>query len=810
MILQELTLKPFAGLSSLKVVFSEGLNVVLGPNEAGKTTLVNALKMALFMPAQYDKRTFEREISRFLPLRGGDTIQVELTFRVNQDSYLLLKSWGKKREASLTLPRGGLLTDPKLLQEKLQELLVLKEGTYHHVLFAYQSRMGSTLDSLNEPHGPVQDLASLLRKGFLETDGISIEQLGRKIEKRYTDYFSRWDRDLRRPENNRGIENPFKKEVGEILGAYYKKERLSLELNRVLNYERRVDELNREMEVLLSEIASLREFTENRREFVEDARKRVVLELERKNLQDEEGRLKEVSQKWPALEQDLKNMETGLADLKKRLSQLTEELDQAKMREASKRKIEKLSRVEKKRKELQEAMELQSGMKKITKEDYREIQRLHDELSRLKTSIQAGKIGLTLMTDIPMELKIKKDFEEEVSHSLHAGQSFEVSAAGQIRLVHQDWDLKVRSGEMDFDRLQALFTRVSKEYGEMLGRLDIHDADEGKRLYESYEKQSQNVGSLRKQFDEALEGERYEELEKSKDLLLETIPVRSMADIGRELGEAESRIRQTEREMEGKTRQLKDWERDFGSKDRLLDLLLERRSEMKDREKSLQGLKALPKGILDPAAFISEFEKKLEVLKKKEKDFSEKRIVRAGWDAEAPDETREEIEIKWKEAQKEFDRIEKEGDAVSEILKTFHEIRKLMDEGTMDPWMEELQKVVAPLTLNRYRGIRLGEGGWGGAERADGVEVPSAVLSMGTRVGMGLALRLSMARYFLKDLDGFMVLDDPLVDMDPGRQEAAVRVLSNFSKEKQTIIFTCHPGHAELLGGHKIELSLVS
>jgi exonuclease SbcC len=77
---------------------------------------------------------------------------------------------------------------------------------------------------------------------------------------------------------------------------------------------------------------------------------------------------------------------------------------------------------------------------------------------------------------------------------------------------------------------------------------------------------------------------------------------------------------------------------------------------------------------------------------------------------------------------------------------------------------------------------------------------------MGTKAGLGLALRLSMAGYFLKDLEGFLILDDPMVDMDPERQKAAADVVRGFSKNKQVILFTCHPNHAEMLGGNLIRL----
>jgi exonuclease SbcC len=57
---------------------------------------------------------------------------------------------------------------------------------------------------------------------------------------------------------------------------------------------------------------------------------------------------------------------------------------------------------------------------------------------------------------------------------------------------------------------------------------------------------------------------------------------------------------------------------------------------------------------------------------------------------------------------------------------------------------------------------------------------------------------LAMADYFLKEEDGFLVMDDPLVDLDPQRQKLAAGVLSRFAEEKQVVLFTCHPAHASL------------
>ncbi|RPJ04575.1 MAG: hypothetical protein EHM36_10065, partial [Deltaproteobacteria bacterium] len=185
MILRELGLAPFAGLANLRVAFREGLNVVLGPNEAGKSTLVHALKRVLFTPTKYDKKVFDRDLMPFLPLDGGDTIEVELTFSVGAGTFRLRKSWGGKKECHLDLPHGGVLADPSAVHHEMKKLLGSSEGTYQNVLIAFQAGLGRTFENLKEDPATTHDLASILRKGILETDGVSIERLSEAIEARF-------------------------------------------------------------------------------------------------------------------------------------------------------------------------------------------------------------------------------------------------------------------------------------------------------------------------------------------------------------------------------------------------------------------------------------------------------------------------------------------------------------------------------------------------------------------------------------------------------------------------------------------------
>jgi exonuclease SbcC len=404
-----------------------------------------------------------------------------------------------------------------------------------------------------------------------------------------------------------------------------------------------------------------------------------------------------------------------------------------------------------------------------------------------------------------MNLKVRRDFEEEVSHILSSGSPLDLSAGGQIVIDHTLWTLKVKSGEADFEQMSAHFDRVSREFHGQLQGLNLSGFEEAKKAHESFQRETAAVEALKRQIEEILDGETYEELAS----LAAAAPApgrRSMKEITEENAEVIANIRQAEAAIESGCGQIAEWERGYRSKEELLDLLVEKRGELKNRLETLRLLKPLPEEIPSAESFLSVFETKQKTLKKIEQELAERRIARAELEARGAEETAEEIETRQKETEDRFRRIESEGEAISEIRETYQSVKRSMDDKTMDPWVGEIEKVVAPLTVNRYRIIHFGKNRPPGAERADGLNVPFHVLSMGTKVGLGMALRLSMARYFLRDLEGFLLLDDPLVDMDPERQQAAAEVIRAFAEKKQVILMTCHPLHAERLGGNLIRL----
>jgi ABC-type lipoprotein export system ATPase subunit len=314
------------------------------------------------------------------------------------------------------------------------------------------------------------------------------------------------------------------------------------------------------------------------------------------------------------------------------------------------------------------------------------------------------------------------------------------------------------------------------------------------------------VDGLQERLKQELEGHTYEDLKKQATGS-QVKPRRLAITISGERGRAEGKLDTNEHAIQENQKRLGELVKKYKTQGRLFNLLVDKRAEMRELDRKLQKLKPLPKSIKDPEDFIKNFERKRDVdLPNEKKYLADILVKQAELQARAPEETPEEIEVRLREAQLAFEQIELKANALAQIRTVFEQIKLEKDTQTLNPWLEELGRVLEPLTADRYNKIEWAEDDNSKAIRKDGQEIPFDLLSTGTKVGLGLALRLSMARYFLVGLRGFLVMDDPLVDIDPERQSAAAKVIQNFARDKQVIIVTCHPSHAELLGGHVIHL----
>lgn len=118
MYLKSLKVADFAGLGRVEFgPFSPELNVLVGNNEAGKSTLLTALRAAFF----HKHRGRGEAIEAFAPYRGEGRPQVAVEFQLGEAEYALSKSFLQRPGAELSWGRDRLSGDA--VEEKLAELL---------------------------------------------------------------------------------------------------------------------------------------------------------------------------------------------------------------------------------------------------------------------------------------------------------------------------------------------------------------------------------------------------------------------------------------------------------------------------------------------------------------------------------------------------------------------------------------------------------------------------------------------------------------------------------------------------------------
>ena len=96
MIIERLRVNPFGFFKDRELRFQPHMNVVLGPNEAGKSTIFGAIKSSL-LRTRLTKRELAGHIGRFLPAGGGDVARLELGFRTAEGLWVLRRAMGGLR-----------------------------------------------------------------------------------------------------------------------------------------------------------------------------------------------------------------------------------------------------------------------------------------------------------------------------------------------------------------------------------------------------------------------------------------------------------------------------------------------------------------------------------------------------------------------------------------------------------------------------------------------------------------------------------------------------------------------------------------
>lgn len=807
MILERIHLAPFAGLSDFELEFRQGLNVILGPNEAGKSTLFHAVNRGIFLPSKLYKKDFEKQIRDYIP-HNGDTSAVEIGFSVGSESFKLFRRWGPSPHVQLTQADGSTITDEKTVTDIISKLLPADQGTFNTVLMTSQSGLAATLEALKETsRTTINSLSDILMKTVLSTDGVSVDTFKQALNKKHSEAYSNWDIERNCPRDNRGINNPHKNNVGSILTAYYQVERLRRDQEQAVDYENQLDKINREIVEYESDLIEISSFLNKNDALVRDLQVHEKIDKNIEIIDRDIKECKKAAGDWPVIEKDLATSREKIPELNNALKSFGTELHNAKNALMSKELKQRYKRAQKLQERVEAAQKELTGVPSLGDKELTEIRKTAARADQLKAGLSAGTLETNFHAKEPISISVQKDFDKTAEEKLSARQNLRIQAGGRIIIDHGSWSLEIVSGSGDFSKIMKNLETAEKKLSETLDKFGTSSAEEAATLNRNYEKKRMSLDAARKSLTDELGKETFESLsEQVQKLGSLNTGDRTPEEIVREQTKTENRLDNLNKKIKECQKKIGEYKSIYDTGDKLFDRLGQLQSQRTKLSEQLAGLTPIPSNIKNIGEFIQQFEKTRSNMQSTKDVMNRAKLSRAEITGAMPELSVEEITRLLDDAREKFEEALERGSAIDAIITATKKELGKIDTNMFQSLEEKIIEYVQYITESRYTGVTLSDGVPEGFERNDGKRFDYNLLSAGTKDIFALTIRLAMADYFLDGANGFLMMDDPLVDLDPSRQERSAALIKEYAKQKQVILLTCHPSHAEMLGGNIIEL----
>lgn len=842
MIVRRVRLRPFAGIGDREVELESGLNVVLGRNEAGKSTLLRAVRYALFESTQLTPKQFESTVGSLLPATGGDVVRVDAEVEVGDgdvkpesqtpnggtgaarspggttdtgrsapaaDSILRIeKVWKRGNRAGSTrvfLPNGSEIEAATAAEASILSRLPCSQATFESVLLSEQGAVYTALD--NGPASETsEELGRILRSAVMETGGVSMERFFSRLDERLKEYFAKWDRALEYPEGGRGPANPLTRGTGEVVKAFYRKEEVRRQLDSAREHETRISEAEQRLTEVERTLRETDAEYSQKASLLDAARERARLESEIGRIDAKLETLSELMRKWPIAEHELEGLPASIEATGEEAEELRRRVETAQVAERQRRRLDRARRVAAIGEKVTAAESELAGNRAVDEETIRELREKESERAQLSARIEAAVLSVSLRFSEKGSVQVTRADGSQETVSADAGERRTIRADAKLRLEHDGLQISVVAGEGELDEAISRRNECAERVAALLEAIGVESVAEAEARYERYRERSQALDYHRAELEAELAGERYEDV---VSVLHEALPEESHEDVEvlrEQLTTARGRLGDLERRREELSRSIEEWTRKYGTFEEMSTTAGDLRSERTKLAGKLEQLPKLPAGVSDAESFVREVNAIAARREELREELGQLKIRVAEIEATAPEESAEELAGRYESACEVFEQTKARGEAIARVHDRARSLRQELEGDVWGPLQQRFRAWVATTTGERFESVEMDEARTRAFATAGGVRLAPRQLSWGTRDSIALALRLTLAEYTIGGAGGFVIFDDPLVDMDPPRRSAACEAIARFADHHQTIVLTCHPQHAGELGGHTIRM----
>jgi exonuclease SbcC len=810
MILESIRLHPFAGIADKTYSFNKGINVIFGPNEEGKSTVARAIRLALFVETNLTRKRNEDAILEVLPITGGDTIHITLVFTSAGNRFTLEKTWTRtgNGRTQLTSSDGTVMTDPLTVQQILQTLLPANQAVLENILVANQSKLADAINASPEVHS---SLSEKLRSAILNGGGISGTHLQEKINGYVGDYFGRWDETANKPEggpSRESVANRWKSGAGRIVNAWYDWQQ-ALQIEKATeDYETKSNSLQTQQNECNERLNNVNLFLQTHKAAYDGVNRRIAIDADIEKFQKALDGFNTDAQRWPVAMAESSNTKTLFEQVSKELSELDTELEQARQKEAAKSDLEKLLLVNSLQQKVAEAKKAAEAITYVPQADLQTARDFQLVINNIQAKIEGQKLRLHIKAELAAELPISHTGGYSETLTFASGDEAEKEISGGFVVNWQGLQFTVQSANEDIATLEASLLKTQTELQMLLRRYNQETVDGLTTASQTFREAQQQILGAHETLTAALGADTFEELQ-SRCETATALPGTRDVKILENLVKSKNHVRWGhEQTLKKLGEEIINLESKHESHQNLLKRQVKATIAIEQEEEKLSALPPLPTGFETALDFQDQYSTTFS--DKQRLDEMKHGIELAVKDLKEPVQTLAEAKEVTVSAEKHFQRLLEEGNAYCRIQAVLEGILSTADTTAFQPLHTKTESFLQRLSAGRFHSIPF-DATQPQKLLGNGIALPVNLLSKGTKDILALALRLAAADVYLNGNRGFVLMDDPLVDMDRTRREASAEVLKQFAQQHQTIIFTCHDIHAGLFNeaniGEAVELN---
>ena len=787
----------FAGILNQRYpsegAFSDGINIIFGLNESGKSTMVHLLSRTLFQAVAIDKRAHKDFIRQCFPAEkrsghAGDFIDGAVAFQGKNGTYRLSKEWGTRASCVLEMPDGSRIADPEKVSAVLGEEFSYSEGLFNAVIFPSQKESGKSLQVLldaaqrGKDNGIVsarQEILSVLQQAFVESGGVSVETLGAKIEEKISALEGKhWDAEHHIPKRNpKG--GRWSKDKGSVLTAFYESEDAENKRCQIEAVERLIDEGRRELAQLIRDVQQARKKKEEFENFRTQLAARNAKTESRNHIGQELRRLGEILQSWPKLQADMERAERLAAEW-----EYSAALEQFRTVNEIRDSID----------EIQRDIEAYGAVSREDRDRAEELTRKIDRLERqlggmnisAHISVQDGyqMQAVSVRTNRPLPVE---------NGLLNMTEAVNLKIPGVM-------EIELGPANVDLGKLKQELLEQERARETLLSRYKVSSAEQLAENYERCERGRREKESLESRLQLALDGKSWDEIcKKVKD-----IPpgIRTQDEILSDIkalcgNESASGF------ASGRRALIASYQSTYGSVEQLEEKVRQYKEEYDRLDSAIRSVDQIPveyQDIRDPDAFAEALRNHAEG-KQEEERGKALELARQEERLESFDLDENDAIKECEEKKRVFEELKAELDSWKHIRSVYYEMKAAVLDHPSGDLAEHFARY-----LDHISGGNISAGLSGGtaldlALYSKDRHLTSETLSEGTKDAVALAFRLAVLDHLYPDGNGFAIFDDPFTDMDAPRKAEACKLIKEFSKRHQVIFLTCSEEYASLLGG---------